>query len=107
MNEELVIPEDHWHHDTAANNWRAYLPYWERGLRASIADEPDPAVRFSKWLEDKAGKGPRNLRRLGVRLTFLEQPYLGWAEAVERIIENTDRETRERIAYEITNPDRD
>lgn len=99
---DLKIPEDHWR-DTGFPNWRGFVTPWEKMLRSNLAAEPDPAKRFEVWLDARAAglSGP------GVRLVFIEQPYLAWAETVDRIIAATNKATRASIAREITDDDED
>lgn len=78
------------------------IPRWEPQLRRAMAERPDPAARFSWWLGEKANGSYTP----GVRLVFLEQPYLGWAEAVEAAIERAEVAMRQQIANEVLNPDR-
>lgn len=102
--DSLEIPKEHWQEKNGAYGTdSAMIPYWERSLRANIAKQPDVRLRFTEWLSAKeAGAGT-----YGVRLLFIEQPYLGWAESVENAIETAERTLREAIAFEITNPNRD
>lgn len=99
METELEIPESHW---TDAG-WSGLFPYWERHLRSSIRREPDAAKRFAKFLEEKESGD----YQMSPRLIFIEQPYLEWAEAIERVIEKTEKDTRGVVAYEITHPHAD
>lgn len=104
---EIVIPDSHWEkpmHGPRGTGWAAYVPYWEPQLRAAIAKQPDPALRFTDWLA-RVAAGESGMP--GVRLIFLEQPYLAWAETVESIIALTEKETRESAAYEITHKESD
>jgi len=101
----MEIPADHWKSQTVSYDPRPYIPYWEKKLRASIEKEPDASKRFELWLADKLTPHSPSFDNRGVRLVFIEQPYLAWAEMIERIISATDADTRERIAYEITHRD--
>lgn len=94
---EIDIPQEHWQ----GSDYPYIDMYWTPRLCASIAAEPDPAKRFTAWLREKeTGVG----ENLSTRLIFLEQPYLDWAEAIQRIIDKTERDTRDLAAYEITHP---
>jgi hypothetical protein len=99
MNEDITIPPGHWTHD-GIHNWRNYASYWEAQLRAAMTREPDPQARFGAWLTELAETG----HSTAPKLTFYEQPYLMWAKAVYALRERDEKETRERIAYEIANP---
>lgn len=102
MDANLNIPADHWlgpNESYGLNH--AMIPHWEGHLRKSLSAEPDPAVRFARWLDDlAAGKTTP-----GVRLIFIEQPYLGWAETVEEAIKTAERDLRATLAFEIANPE--
>jgi hypothetical protein len=95
---EIEIPHGHF------KSGSAFVPHWEVRLRASIADEPDAAKRFTKWL-DRLAAGECEMP--GVRLIFLEQPYLGWAETIQRAIETAEKELRALIAFEVAHPGAD
>lgn len=101
MSEELHIPQEHWQPYGSSETWA--LKTWENNLRRHVREEPDPAKRFDKWLTAKAkGEGT-----YGVRLVFIEQPYLGWAEKVEKALAEEEKSLRESIAYFVTHPDED
>jgi hypothetical protein len=94
---DIEIPRSHWIGDPN------YIQYWEPQLRKNIAVCPDPSFRFEQWLGVKErGEGGQ-----GVRLIFIEQPYLGWAETIERMIAAEEKRTRESCAYEITHRNED
>lgn len=95
---EIEISESHW---DACHDRQRFIAGWEKKLRAAIAEHPAPAKRFEDWLTRRAA-GESGLP--GVKLIFIEQPYLGWAQLVERVADQTDKECRERIADEILNP---
>jgi ferritin len=95
---ELVIPRSHWGNEPGNE---AFIPGWEKHLRRSIAEEPDPAARFSQWLTDQNTDG----WALGVKLLFIEEPYLTWANQIEELIKKTELDLREQIAREILNPE--
>jgi hypothetical protein len=94
------IPSTHWNQEI--HGWQSYVPYWEKSLRASIEAQPDPAKRFEAWLSHLA-RGESG--KPGIRLIFIEQPYLAWAELVEQLVATKEKELRQTIAYEIANPD--
>lgn len=97
----IEIPIGHWRTD-GDKHLQSFVPHWEGSLRRNIEAQPDPLARFSDWLAKKAN-GDHGMG--GVRLHFFEQPYLEWAEQVESIIESTEKATRERVAYEVVNPE--
>ena len=99
----MKIPDGHWDH--VASHVRQYIPGWERLLCARIEAQPDPLKRFDEWLAKMLETG--NSGMPGVRLIFVEQPYLGWAETIEKIIAKIEKQLREQIAFEIQNPDMD
>jgi hypothetical protein len=98
---EIEIPMGQWRTE-GDKHLEGFVPIWEGSLRRHIEAQPDPLARFTDWLAMTA-KGERGMG--SARLYFFEQPYLEWAEHVERIIETTERQTRERVAYEIVNPE--
>ena len=75
----IDIPPGHW--DSSFRGWESFVPSWERQLRTNIERQPDPQKRFEEWLL-KLASG--DAYQCGVRLIFLEQPYLAWAEAIEK-----------------------
>ena len=99
----FTLPKNYWASDDI-HNWQAYAEHWETRLRGNVSRQPDPAMRFSEWLESK--KLETN-KFGGVKLVFYEQPYLAWAQDVEKIIEAKEKSTRELCAYEITHRNED
>lgn len=93
------IPRDHWGPHQGIGNWEAYIPYWTRTLNDWQSKFPDPAERFSEWLRLKTQEASTP----GVRLVFVEQPYLQWAESVELAIKVEKLSERRQIAAEILN----
>lgn len=102
MNYGFEIPAGHWTHPEGDRVVGAYKAHWEMSLRKAVEAQPDPAKRFGDWLSRKAAD---ESGLPGVRLIFFEQPYLTWAENVERAIEGAERSLRARIASEIANPE--
>lgn len=98
---DLQIPSEHW--ANTPPHARNFIPAWESHLRKNVLARPDPAERFSHWLETKA-KGDFTP---SARLIFLEQPYLRWAEAIEQAFKTAEKQLRAQIAYEVENPERD
>lgn len=102
----IEIPDSHWEEAPCDYDWRSLRGTWEATLRKSIAERPDPAARFTAWLAWKMSDVSHIAWFPGPRLVFIEQPYLGWAEAVERAIEKAEKNLRSAIAEDIANPER-
>lgn len=104
----MEIPKEHWTSDAPKDTWsydpKPFIASWEKQLIAALKKEPDPEKRFDDWLKRKAA-GETGMA--GVRLIFLEQPYLGWAELVEKTIETEEKSLRKQIANEIQHPSDD
>lgn len=99
---DLAIPDSHWREGPQPlGGIETYRPSWENRLRKTVQEEPDPSARFTRYLNDLAA----GTWRPGPRLIFFEQPYLMWAEAIERVINATEASTRKQIAHEVEFPD--
>lgn len=100
LSDDIHIPGEHW---LRPGRSVLFIEAWETQLRAAITEEPDPAKRFEKWLAKLAeGAWHRSCR-----LVFVEQPYLAWAEAIERVLAAHEKEIRSQVADEILYPGRD
>lgn len=105
MTDELIIPREHWETPGGLKGSQNphYVTGWERLLRSRVYAQPDPAMRFSNWLTEMAAGAPG---MPGPRVIFIEPPYLEWAETILKIVELTEKETRQKIAAEILSEDR-
>ena len=97
----MDIPFEHWQ-TKGDRHLESFIQHWESQLRRAIESQPDPEKRFAGWLEARVAGDWR-----AARLTFIEQPYLKWAEAVDALIEKAEKDMRERIASEVANPNQD
>lgn len=96
MSDSFDIPWSHWpeiHH--------GHIPHWEETLRKNIAQEPDPAKRFTIWLQ-RLHAGEYQDRPW---LIFLEQPYLQWVDSITKTVrdaaENARKDERAAIVAAI------
>jgi hypothetical protein len=103
--QDITIPPEHWNWKPTYSHEFDHRPGWEAQLRRRITEQPDPAKRFEVWLL-LAADGKHHGAG-GIRLWFIEQPYLSWALAVERAIGTAEAELRKQLAYEIEHPNDD